>query len=692
MAELLIELFSEEIPARMQARAAADLEKDLASRLTDQGLAFTDARTYVTPRRIAVVFDGVPERQEDVREEKRGPRVGAPEKALEGFLKGNGVAKDQLEERDTGKGVFYFAVVETKGRDTREILPALLTDAIEAFGWPKSMRWATHGFRWVRPLRSILCLFDGKKVDGALSLGDAEIPFGDTTEGHRFLAPGRFQVTSFADYAEKLRAAKVVLDPAERRALIQDGAAALAADKGLLLKADPGLLTEVTGLVEWPVPLLGTIDAAFMDVPPEVLTTSMREHQKYFALETADGRLAPHFVVVANMETADNGATILAGNEKVLRARLSDAKFFWDQDRAQALETRLGALDVITFHEKLGTLREKVERVRLLARGLAEATGADPVKADRAAELAKADLTTGMVGEFPELQGLMGRYYALNDGQDPDVADAIADHYAPQGPSDACPSKPVSVAVALADKLDTLVGFFAIDEKPTGSRDPFALRRAALGIIRLMVENGVRLSLATAIENAWDKLDITGKAARDKVTGEVIAFIGDRLKVAMRDKGVRHDLIAAVMSQGGVDDLVLVLKRVDALQAFLAGEAGANLLTAYKRAANILRIEGEKTPDAMGAALAPGLFDQDEEKALGRALAEARGEIAAALEEEDFSGAMSIFAGLRSPVDAFFDEVKVNADEAVIRANRLALLSELVRTMQQIAEFSVIEG
>lgn len=690
MAELLIELFSEEIPARMQAKAAADFRDAVLKSLGTQGLKVESANAYATPRRITLVIEDLPERQEDVREEKRGPRVGAPEKALEGFLKGNNVTMDQLEERDTGKGVFYFAVVETKGRETAAILPALIQDVIQGFGWPKSMKWATHGFRWVRPLRSVLCLFDGQLVPGKVSFGDAELAFGDTTEGHRFLSPGRFAVTGFADYAEKLKAAKVILDPDQRKALIRDGANRLTEAAGLVVKEDLSLLEEVTGLVEWPVPLMGDIDAEFMDVPPEVLTTSMREHQKYFAVETKDGTLAPHFIVIANIETPDGGAKIRAGNEKVLRARLSDAKFFWDQDRAVSLESRLSALDPITFHEKLGTLREKVERVRQLARALAPACKADPDLADRAAQLAKADLTTGMVGEFPELQGIMGRYYALNDGLDAQVADAIADHYAPQGPSDRCPTAPVSVAVALADKLDTLVGFFAIDEKPTGSRDPFALRRAALGIIRLVVENGVRLDLVQAARTAYEAHGYETTTGKVLPVLDTFYFIVERMRVSMRDKGVRHDLIAAVADQGGQYDLVSLLKRVEALQSFLAGEDGSNLLTAYRRAANILKAEDKKGGKA--DIVDPSIFALDEEKALLRALIETMGEMESALQAEDYMGAMTVFARLRAPVDAFFDKVKVNDDDAAVRGNRLALLDELTQTTRKIADFSVIEG
>ena len=689
MADLLLEIFSEEIPARMQARASEDLKRLVCDALTAAGLSFDSAAAYVTPRRLALSLEGLPLTQPDVTEERRGPRVGSPEQALAGFLKANNLASiDACEQRDTGKGVFYFLTVEKQGAATQDVLPDLLVEAIRKLPWPKSMIWGETEFRWVRPMHSILCLFNGQELPGRLDLGGGrEILFGDRTQGHRFLAPAALAVDNVEDYKAKLRAAKVILDPAERRAAILSQAEALAANAGLVLKQDDGLLDEVTGLVEWPVALMGRIDEAFMDVPPEVLTTSMRAHQKYFAVETKGGDLAPHFIVISNMQPSDGGAVIVGGNERVLRARLSDAKFFWDQDRKHTLASRLPALANITFHAKLGTLADKVGRVRKLASYLAALIpGADAKRADRAAELAKADLVTGMVGEFPELQGIMGRYYARHDGENEAVAQAIADHYSPLGPSDRCPTAPNAVAVALADKLDTLVGFFAIDEKPTGSKDPYALRRAALGIIRLIVENGLRLSLEAVFAKAGAKSD---------VVADLMGFFADRLKVAMREQGVRHDLVTSVFALGDEDDLVRLLKRVDALAAFLASEDGANLLTAYRRAANIVAIEEKKDGRAY-----EGRADLKLIKARGEvAEAELHGtlgvievKIADALKAEDFAAAMASLASLRAPVDRFFESVTVNAEDAALRENRLKLLAKIRDTMNQLADFSKVEG
>lgn len=689
MADLLLEIFSEEIPARMQARAAEDLKRLVCDGLTAAGLEYEGAAAYVTPRRLALSVEGLPLTQPDVTEERRGPRVGAPEQALAGFLKANNLASiDACEQRDTGKGVFYFLTVEKRGAATQDVLPELLVEAIRKLPWPKSMIWGEADFRWVRPMHSILCLFNGQALPGRLDLGGGrEILFGDRTRGHRFLAPAELAADNAEDYKAKLKAAKVILDPAERRAAILSQAETLAANAGLVLKQDEALLDEVTGLVEWPVALMGRIDEAFMDVPPEVLTTSMRAHQKYFAVETKSGALAPHFVVISNMEPSDGGAVIIGGNERVLRARLSDAKFFWDQDRKQSLESRLPALSNITFHAKLGTLAEKVGRVRALAEHLATLIpGADAKVADRAAQLAKADLVTGMVGEFPELQGIMGRYYARHDGEGEAVAEAIADHYSPLGPSDRCPTAPNSVALALADKLDTLVGFFAIDEKPTGSKDPYALRRAALGIIRLIVENGLRLSLQAVFAKA---------GAKKEVVADLMAFFADRLKVAMREQGVRHDLVSAVFALGNEDDLVRLLKRVEALAAFLSSEDGANLLIAYRRAANIVAIEEKKDSRTY-----EGRADLKLIKARGEvAEAELHGtlgvievKIADALKAEDFAAAMASLASLRAPVDRFFESVTVNAEDAELRENRLKLLAKIRDTMNQLADFSKVEG
>jgi glycyl-tRNA synthetase beta chain len=659
-------------------------------------LEFTRADAYVTPRRLALVVDGLPTAQPDVSEEKRGPRVGAPDQAIQGFLKGAGLASlDQCEKRDTGKGEFWFAVVKKKGARTADVLPRLLGEAIIALSWPKSMRWADYQFRWVRPLQRIVAVFDGTVLDGALDLGaEQTLRFGDHTQGHRFLAPGEIEVGSFADYKAKLREAKVILDPAERRAVIKAQAEQIAKAAGYSIKPDEALLDEVTGLVEWPVVLIGRIDDAFMGIPPEVLTTTMRTNQKYFSLLDKDGRLAPRFLVVANMETVDKGKAIVAGNERVLRARLADAKFFWDQDRQVKLEARVPALKDIIFHAKLGTVADKVERLQKLAVELAiHIPGADAGDVRRAALLAKADLTSGMVGEFPELQGIMGRYYALHDGEKPAVADAIAEHYAPLGPNDRCPTAPVSVAVALADKLDTLVGFFAIDEKPTGSKDPFALRRAALGVIRLIVENRLRLPLAGLVPATHQLYVNQTKTFPASIkTEELLDFFADRLKVALREKGIRHDLISAVFALGGEDDLVRLLARVDALKKFLDSDDGANLLVAYRRASNIVRIEEKKDGRSYNGGTEAGLLRQDEEKALHQALAASGGTSGKSLQSEDFRGAMAALAQLRQPVDAFFDKVTVNCEEADLRANRLRLLSQIRATLGGVADFSKIEG
>jgi glycyl-tRNA synthetase beta chain len=687
MAELLIELFSEEIPARMQARAAEDLKKLITDKLKAAGLAFERAEAHVTPRRLALVVDGLPEKQPDVKDERRGPRVDAPEKAIQGFLGSTGLTLDQCEQRDTGKGTFLFAVIEKTGQETRAVLPDLILEAIRELPWPKSMRWAKNGFRWVRPLHSVLAILDGETLEGALDLGDWTLSFTNQTKGHRFLAPDAFAVSGFEDYQAKLSNAYVVLDRQERKRIIAIEAGALAAEADLVLKEDPGLLDEVCGLVEWPVPLIGSIDDEFMEVPPEVLVTSMRSHQKYFALETKDGALADRFIVVANMaRDPKRDANIIAGNEKVLRARLSDAKFFWDQDKAATLESRIPALADVKFYDKLGTVADKVERVAKLAAAFAGyIPGCDAGKAERAAHLAKADLTTGMVGEFPELQGIMGRYYALHDGEDAEIADAVAEHYSPLGPGDACPSAPISVAVALADKLDTLVGFFAIGETPTGSKDPFALRRAALGVIRLIVENGLRISLDEAFVTA------TLYLGAGKPEG-LLAFFADRLKVQQREKGVRHDLIAAVFEKGGEDDLVRLLALVSALSEFLGAEDGANLLAGYKRASNILRAEEKKSGETFDDPFEAAKFAEPEERALGEALEIAREAATSSLAQENFSAAMTALAGLRAPIDAFFERVTVNADDPDLRVNRLRLLAAVRTVMGEVADFSRIEG
>jgi glycyl-tRNA synthetase beta chain len=694
MAELLLELFSEEIPARMQKRAAEDLQKLVTDKLAKAGLDFTSAVAHVTPRRLALVVDGLPKRQPDVREERRGPRADAPEQAIAGFLGSVGLTRDQVEERETPKGAFLYAVIEKSGAETRSVLPAIVLEAIQELPWQKSMRWAKNSFRWVRPLHHVLAVFGGETLEGALALGDWTLDFTDTTRGHRFLAPGPVKVAGFSDYKDKLRQAFVVIDREERKQIIAEGAGALAKAEGLTLKDDPGLLEEVCGLVEWPAPLMGTIEDAFRAVPPEALVTAMRTHQKYFALEAGDGSLAPRFITVSNMTPeAKRDATIVAGNEKVLRARLSDARFFWDQDRAESLESRVPALATVTFYDKLGTLADKMARVEDLAGRIAVfVPGCDGGLARRATKLAKADLTTEMVGEFPELQGIMGRYYAQHDGEPEAVCAAIAEHYSPLGPSDSCPTAPVSVAVALADKVDTLAGFFAIDEKPTGSRDPFALRRAALGVIRLVMENGLSIPLRQLFGYAHDLISVEGGLPKAETVDALLDFLADRLKVHLREQGVRHDLIAAVFALGDEDDLNRLIARVEALSGFLASENGVNLLTAYRRAANIVRIEEKKDEARYADAADPNLFRQEEERAVLTALEVSAAAMGSKITSDDFTGAMDALAELRGPVDGYFDEVTVNVDDAALRANRLKTLSEIVATMDQVADFSKIEG
>ena len=729
MPELLIEILSEEIPARMQARAAADLKRLVTAGLKDAGLEFTSADAFVTPRRLALVVEGVPEKQPDVSEEKRGPKVDAPEQAVNGF-KGSLPDDAVIEERETPKGTFFFATIDKKGIPARDIIFSRLKPFLDEMTWPKSMRWGQSHRRWVRPIHSIVLIFNDEIIEGGLAehgfgatslIGPKEdrpegvISVGGLTLGHRFLAPEPFSVSNFADYKQKLFDAKVMLDPADRSAKIETDAKALAEEAGVKLKDDPGLLAEVTGLVEWPIVLMGIIEDQFMGLPDEVLITSMRSHQKYFACLNADGALANKFIVVANTETADGGAQIVAGNERVLRARLSDAKFFWDQDRAKTLESRVDVLKDRVFHAQLLTLLEKVDRVASLAGYLAEDVGASDAKlAQRAALLAKADLSTGMVAEFPDLQGLMGQYYALNDGEDVTVARAIAEHYSPVGPNDACPTAPISVCVALADKIDTLVGFFGIKEKPTGSKDPYALRRSALGVIRLILENDIRIKLRDVIGfsqflydlNHFDESNDSRRkfnageigwqdVERTKLSEDVeslLPFFADRLKVHLKERGTSHDLIDAVISQGTEDDLVRLMKRVHALQEFLSTEDGKNLLAGWRRAANILKIEEKKDGMSYTDAADAALFDRDEERALADQLAAIGPDVSSAVADERFQDAMQAIAGLRAPVDAFFDKVTVNADDPALRANRLKLLNGIRSALDGVADFSKIEG
>ena len=758
MPQLLLELFSEEIPARMQAQAARDLDRMVRERLAASGLEPKSLRAFAGPRRLTLVAEGVPTAQPDRREERKGPRVAAPEAALEGFLRSTGLTREQLVERD---GV-WFAELSAAGRPTTEVLSGIIPEVIRSFPWPKSMTWGTGTLRWVRPLKHILCLFEGAPV----SFDVDGIPSVDFTLGHRFMASARpFRVRSFAGYRSGLEKRFVVLDPEERKLRILTDSRRLCADRGLELVEDAGLLDEVAGLVEWPVPVLGDMDPDFLSLPPEVIRTSMRNHQKYFAVrDPATGRLAPHFITVSNIAAPDGGAAIAAGNAKVLSARLSDARFFWDEDRKVSLESRLEKLKSVTFHARLGTLAERVERLEHLAAALAPRVGADTSKAALAARLCKADLTTGMVGEVPELQGLMGGYYALEEKLTPVTAEAIRDHYRPVGPSDEVPDRPVTMAVALAEKLDTLTAFFAINEKPTGSRDPYALRRAALGVIRILLTSEVRapvrelvadwyrslrcfvgpgralyasgrrttgylgpkprepsevfqtyveefesallegepmvVAVDTDFDIRFDRGAAGGEAPEEEVlyrfrpypevADEVLGFLGERLKVLLREQGRRHDLVDAVFALGD-DDLVRINARIEALSHFLETPDGANLLAGYRRATNILRAEEKKSALPEGPAVrlegAP-----EEEIALVAAVAETTPRVAGLSGSEDFAGAMSALADLRGPVDAFFDKVLVNAEDLKARENRLRLLVQVRAAMSEVADFGQVIG
>lgn len=668
MPQLLLEIFSEEIPARMQGGAGRDLERLVGDRLKAAGLTWEAMTAYVGPRRLTLVVEGLPAATPDREEEVKGPKTSAPEQALEGFLRKTGLTREQLVERD---GVL-FAIQSSKGRQTTDVVAETVDQVVRNFPWPKSMRWGSGSLRWVRPIKRILCLFDGRVVSFEIE----GIVSGDATEGHRFLGTGRpLKICDFADYRRQLEDNFVLLDAADRRLRILEQARAVCHDKGLALVDDDGLLDEVAGLAEWPTPILGDMDPQFLDLPPEVVRLSMKVHQKYFAVRDPgrDG-LAPHFVVVANVEASDGGKALAAGNSRVLSARLNDARFFWDEDRKDGnFDAGLKKLEGVTFHAKLGTMAERVERIAALAREIAPLVGADPDQAEKAARFAKADLASGMVGEFPELQGIMGGYYLREAGEDAAIADAVRDHYKPQGPGDTVPTAPLTVAVALADKLDTLVGFFAIDEKPTGSKDPFALRRAALGVIRLVLDTEARFPMRTFASD------------------DLISFFADRLTVLLRDQGRRHDLVAAVFALGD-DDLLRIVRRVDALSDFLATEDGANLLAGYKRASNILRAEEKKGPLPEGM-VETGLPGQPaEETALAFATAAAATEVDAALDREDFAGAMAALARLRAPVDAFFEAVLVNSNVAAERENRLKLLGQVRGVMGRVADFGQVAG
>ncbi|MFT5614491.1 MAG: glycyl-tRNA synthetase beta chain [Granulosicoccus sp.] len=748
MPDLLIELFSEEIPARMQTRAADDLKKRMTDGLVEAGLIYAGAAGFSTPRRLTLTIDGLLAASPTVREERKGPKVGAPDKAIEGFLRGAGLSRDQLEERDTPKGAVYFAVIEKPGRPAAEIVAEVLENVIRNFPWPKSMRWGTGSLRWVRPLHSILCILYAEDGAQVVAMNVEGIVSGDSTQGHRFMAPGAFSVTSFEDYEAKLKRAHVVLSATERAEHIWADATNMAFAAGLEVVEDKGLLAEVAGLVEWPVALMGKIDPAFLDLPAEVLQTSMREHQKFFSLRNPKNDRIEQFITVANRETADQGATILAGNQKVLSARLADAKFFWDNDLRIAhddMSIWTQDLENVTFHNKLGTQADRIRRIASLSRELSGATGADADQAETAALLAKADLSSELVYEFPELQGLMGRYYIAASGQDAAIAAVAEEHYSPLGPSDDVPSAPLSVTVALADKLDTLTGFWAIDEKPTGSKDPFALRRAALGVIRLILDNDLRVPLDRFIDSQLlkHKIHMSAEAREDErgtmqlilqeiaehgvfgaayktvierldgddkpdtnegsllqrletavpdLSVDLLAFFHDRLKVFLRDQGVRQDIIDACIAMPGNDDLNLLVKRARALSDVLDTEDGENLIQGFKRANNILSQAEEKDGVEYSYGADLKFAEDDSERALFVALDVAKAAIKPALEAEDFPTAMAAMAALRAPIDAFFEAVQVNTDKQTVRRNRLNMLSRIRQTCSSVADLTRIDG
>lgn len=686
MPDLLIELFSEEIPARMQTRAAEDLKKRMTDGLVEAGLTYAGAVAFSTPRRLTLALEGVLAQSPTLREERKGPRVDAPEKAIEGFLRGAGLTRDQLEIRDEKKGQVYFATIEKAGRPAADIIAEVLDATVRNFPWPKSMRWGSGSLRWVRPLHSIICILTDDLGTTVVPLDIDGIKAGNTTAGHRFMAPTTFEVSGFEDYASKLKRAFVVLDPQERADAIWQDAQNQAFASGMDVVEDNALLAEVAGLVEWPVVLMGRIDDAFLDLPPEVLQTSMKEHQKFFSVKNPKTGRIEKFITVANRETKDTGATILAGNQKVLFARLSDAKFFWENDlriaKGQGLSVWTNTLGNVTFHNKLGSQKQRIDRIAALAKALAPAVGADAEMASQAALVAKADLSSEMVYEFPELQGLMGRYYAQAAGLPQAVATACQTHYSPLGPSDDVPTDPVSVAVALADKLDTLTGFWAIDEKPTGSKDPFALRRAALGIIRLLSENSVRMSLKTAIAQGYPGAD----------ADDLLGFFHDRLKVYLRDQGIRHDVIDACLVMENNDDLTLLITRAKALSDFLATDDGTNLVQGYKRANNIVTQAEQKDGVEYSFGADAKFAESDVEKTLFAALDAQAPKIEASMKSEDFGAAMIGMANLRAPIDAFFEGVQVNSDNQVVRRNRLNLLSRIRQICLLVADLSKIEG
>jgi len=720
MPDLLLELFSEEIPARMQARARADLQKLVTDGLVEAGLTYASAGAFSTPRRLVLAVEGLMAESPTVREERKGPKADAPEQALAGFLRGLGITDAApvmalagqpsgshvhlngvvVEVRDDKKGQILFAKVTKAGRPAADIVAEVTERTIRNFPWPKSMRWGTGNLRWVRPLQSILCLLTTEAGSDVVPVTVDHLTAGNTTEGHRFMAPGRFAVSSFDDYRTKLSRAHVVLDSAEREAIIWNDATTAAFAQGLEVVEDTGLLAEVAGLVEWPVVLMGTIGEEFLGLPPEVLQTSMKEHQKFFSVKAPSGRIEK-FVTVANRTTADDGATILKGNQKVLSARLSDARFFWDNDlravKAEGMEGMGAGLAQVTFHNRLGSQGDRVARIAVLAETIAPLVGADPALARQAAQVAKADLQSDMVGEFPELQGLMGRYYAQAAGLPDAVAEACQWHYSPLGPSDGVPSSPVTVAVALADKIDTLAGFWAIGEKPTGSKDPYALRRASLGVIRLVLGNGLRLNLADVMANAVRSSDPLAAnengdpgALPDHYLPDLLSFFHDRLKVYLRDQGIRHDVIDACLAMPGNDDLALLVARAEAVQAFLATDDGTNLLQGFRRANNILGQAEAKDGVEYSFGADIKFAETEEERSLFAALDGAESRIAPAVQAEDFAAAMSALAALRAPIDGFFDTVQVNTDNAIVRRNRLNLLHRIRAACGRVVDLTKI--
>jgi glycyl-tRNA synthetase beta chain len=699
MPDLLLELFSEEIPARMQAKAADDLRRMVTDKLVAEGLVYEGAKAFTTPRRLALTVHGIPARQPDLKEERRGPRVGGPEPAIQGFLKATGLSSiSEAKIQSDKKGDFYIALIEKPGRPAIDVLADILPVIIRTFPWPKSMRWGARSEKpgslsWVRPLHAITATFGLETEEpDVVKFSIDGIETGQTTFGHRFMAPSAISVRRFEDYDAKLLAAKVVLDPERRKDAILTDAKQLAFAQGFELVEDQNLLDEVAGLVEWPVVLMGSFDADFLSIPGEVIRATIRNNQKCFVVrDSKTGKLANKFILTANIEATDGGKAIIAGNERVIRARLSDAKFFYETDLKTKLEDRLPKFDHIVFHEKLGTQGERIKRIERLAAEIAPLVGADVEKAKRAARLAKADLLTEVVGEFPEVQGLMGKYYALAQREDAAVAAACEEHYKPQGPADRVPTDAVSVAVALADKMDTLVGFWAIDEKPTGSKDPFALRRAALGVIRLIVENALRLSILKAAKSAISGLPDKVAADPANLPVDLLAFFADRLKVQLRDQGARHDLVDAVFSLGGQDDLLMVVRRVEALGKFLDSDDGKNLLAGNKRASNILSIEEKKDKRTFDGAPNASLYKLGEEKALAKAIDQVKSEAGSAVAKEDFASAMTAMAKLRPPVDAFFDKVRVNDDDPKVRENRLKLLNEIRAATRAVADFSKIQ-